>query len=360
MIFAKSTKTTMPPLLLLGLQFSCLLLIGFSSVEAATSKAMMIRLPRKYTAMEKDIEVSFVLDKPNAFQYNAIVHLEYLPADAILSGKEDVDGSHHSKPVKLTSLPVPLGVKEGAVVFMCGAIKYAGPHRAFLTVNGKRMAESQILQVSWPPMTITAPSRLETYSTDVSVTVAFTRSLCTTFTVHGDWGTNSSPFFGSRRSSKLGFETRLELIECSKSLAEPEHQDCQAPTDPGDKRIWASLTMDNLYRKASVALSINCSTWGQSGTFRLFLRTNLSHAAIVARSSAIVVRDNPGYGLKSEEAQFIFPCLENDIKPFSVVRPKCASDRDKVRVYGQGKCANKIKIITLFPFFTRAPFLPRE
>ena len=44
-------------------------------------------------------------------------------------------------------LPVPLGLSKGVVVFMCGALKHAGPHRAVLVVNGKRRAESKILQV---------------------------------------------------------------------------------------------------------------------------------------------------------------------------------------------------------------------
>ena len=290
-----------------------------------------VSIPGSYTAMEGDIEVNFKLDKPNAFEYNAIVYLEYLPGDAVLPHE-----SHHSSKAKrLTSLPVPIGIQEGTVVFQCGAIKHAGPHRAFLSVNGNRVAESEILQVAWPPMAVTVPTRLETFATDVSVTVSFTRSLCTTFTVYGDWGTGSSPFFG-RRNSKLGFATSLDLVECSSNTSSPEAQDCQAPTAPEDKRLWLSLPIDNLYRKSSLTLQLNCSVWGQSGTFRLFLRTNLSHASVVTRSAAILVKDNPGYAVRSEESQYVFPCLRNDIKPFSVIRPKCASDRDKLRVYGQG------------------------
>lgn len=129
-----------------------------------------VRLPARYTAMEGDIEVSFTLDRPNAFEYNAIVHLEYLEGDAAVAAAD-----HLSSARKLTSLPVPLGLQRGTVVFVCGTLKRAGPHRAYLTVNGERIAESAVLQVAWPPVAITAPSRLETYSTDVSVTVAFTR-----------------------------------------------------------------------------------------------------------------------------------------------------------------------------------------
>ena len=84
----------------------------------------------------------------------------------------------------------------------------------------------------------------------------------------------------------------------------------------------------------------NCSTWGQPGTFRLFLRTNLSHASVVARSPPITVVVNPDYDIASADSQFVLPCLKNDIKPFSVRRPACAALNDKIRVYGQGECAH--------------------
>ena len=72
-----------------------------------------------------------------------MVHLEYLPGDSILPPE-----SHPvSTPRRVAALPVPLGLSNGVVVFMCGALKHAGPHRAVLVVNGKRRAESKILQV---------------------------------------------------------------------------------------------------------------------------------------------------------------------------------------------------------------------
>ncbi len=101
--------------------------------------------------------------------------------------------------------------------------------------------------------------------------------------------------------------------------------------------MWFSRELGNLYRKASFSVTLNCSLWGQSGTFRVFLRTNLSHAAVVARSDAIRVDQNSAYAVRSLESQFVLPCLGEDIKPLAVDRPRCSGLRDRIRVYGQGE-----------------------
>ena len=315
---------------LLLIQLACSGIAASDGTGTGVKDSIQVDVPARYTAMEGDLEVSFELLMPNAFSHNAIVGLEYLAGDSILPS-----GSRHlTRPRKLASLPVPLGLREGTVVFQCGTVKHAGPHRAFVTVNGERRAESAVLQVAWPRMSINVPKRLETYSTDVAVTVSFTKSLCSTFTTYGDWGTKASPFFGRGRKSKLGFASRLDLVQCGGE----EGADCQAPSDDADRRLWATHRVHNLYRRSSVNLNLNCSTWGQPGTFRLFLRTNLSHAAVVARSAPITVVVNPDYEIKSADSQFVLPCLKNDIKPFSVRRPACAAVNDKIRVYGQGEC----------------------
>ena len=76
-------------------------------------------------------------------RFNAVVQLEYLPGDSILPPQS----KPVSQPRRVAALPVPLGLTSGVVVFMCGTVKHAGPHRAVLVVNGKRRAESEILQV---------------------------------------------------------------------------------------------------------------------------------------------------------------------------------------------------------------------
>ena len=55
----------------------------------------------------------------------------------------------------------------------------------------------------------------------------------------------------------------------------------QAPTSHKDKRIWFSRRIPQLYSRSSVRVNINCSTWGKEGTFRVFLRTNLTHMAVI-------------------------------------------------------------------------------
>lgn len=76
-------------------------------------------------------------------------------------------------------MPVPMGVTSGSVVFQCGLIVRAGPHRAVLTIDGEIEAISSILQVGWPPVSIRVPASLETYASRVEIVVAFATTICT-------------------------------------------------------------------------------------------------------------------------------------------------------------------------------------
>ncbi len=65
------------------------------------------------------------------------------------------------------------------MVFSCGTITRAGPHRALLTVDGQIEAVSPLLQVDWPPVGVRVPAAVETYTTNVEIVVAFTTTICT-------------------------------------------------------------------------------------------------------------------------------------------------------------------------------------
>ena len=141
---------------------------------------------------------------------------------------------------------------------------------------------------------------------------------------------------------EVPFITSVVLVECSKSL--DYRGSCQLPTSPREdhNRVWHwEATPHFLYQQSSFSIELSCSVFGQEGIFRVFLTTDLSHAAIIERSGPIKVRTNREYSLSSDFTT-VFPCQSDDIKPLNVRRPSCAGDDDKVRVYGQGisiKCA---------------------
>ena len=78
-----------------------------------------------------------------------MIHLWYMPGDSyLLSPLHQGQGGRKAyihqggqksylDGVPVASLAVPLGVRSGTVVFPCGAVARAGPHRALLTLNGK-------------------------------------------------------------------------------------------------------------------------------------------------------------------------------------------------------------------------------
>ncbi|CAB4069890.1 unnamed protein product [Lepeophtheirus salmonis] len=280
--------------------------------------------------MEGDLSADFHLNHgPASYLDGATIHLHYLPGDSFLDSFRKVDST-----LLLSSQAVPLESQAGNVIFPCGTVTHAGPHRAYLTIlrnsslsgvlpRRVTVAKSKVLYVSWPQMAVSVPEKLETYSLNVDVRISFTRTLCSTLL------RQEEDFV---RSSNLRFAPRLELVECSKSLVNPYSQDCQISNEA---KIWYSYTLPpNFYQRAAMEVSINCSYWGQEGTYRTFLRTDLTHVPIIARSKPIVVERNPVYRL-STNYKSIYPCLENDIKPINVERPFCASGSDRIQVYGQ-------------------------
>jgi hypothetical protein len=211
-------------------------------------------------------------------------------------------------------------------------------------------------QVSWPPMTINAPSKVRRHASDVAVTVSFVRSLCATFTVPHHRGKSYDHLAGKNNGILLaaheGFgeddgevlPARLDLVECSRSLVDSAGQDCQWP-QPGSaearRKVWYSTEISDLYRRSSFSVTLDCSVWGRPGTYRLFLvAVNVSHAAVVSRSPQVRV-EAAAVTLTSPETRFALPCRPGDVRPLLVDGPRCPAARDRVRLYGQGKPARK-------------------
>ena len=135
------------------------------------------------------------------FTSTAMVHLTYLPSDSFLHiSQHPASVRSNMDAVPVASLAVPMGVRDGTVIFPCGTVVRAGPHVARLTVDGVEVAVSKVLEVTWPSVNIIVPSRLETYSNDVKIEAKFTTNLCS----------------AGQRRSPLPFQVKLVLVECSR------------------------------------------------------------------------------------------------------------------------------------------------
>ena len=85
--------------------------------------------------------------------FKGMIHLWYMPGDSYLlsplhqgqggrkayihQGNTGKQHKSYLDGVPVASLAIPLGVRSGTIIFPCGAILQAGPHRALLTINGK-------------------------------------------------------------------------------------------------------------------------------------------------------------------------------------------------------------------------------
>lgn len=58
---------------------------------------MMVQLPRQYTAMKGDVEVLYALDanSTDLKSFNAMIHIEYLPGDSVLTNSHTATSSIH-------------------------------------------------------------------------------------------------------------------------------------------------------------------------------------------------------------------------------------------------------------------------
>ena len=77
--------------------FYCLLIFG-GALPTLVVRAFspLIQLPASYTAMKGDIAVSYGLNESYYLKsFNAMIHLEYLPGDSILTNKHSTDSSMH-------------------------------------------------------------------------------------------------------------------------------------------------------------------------------------------------------------------------------------------------------------------------
>ena len=130
----------------------CLAIFGLVNGTLATST--FVRLPRTYTAMKGDIPVTFRIVNFVNLTSTVMVHLSYLPSDSYLQllRRRSSDGRRRSnmEAVTVASLAVPLGVRDGTVVFPCGSVVRAGPHAAKITIDGNVVAISDVLEVAWP------------------------------------------------------------------------------------------------------------------------------------------------------------------------------------------------------------------
>ncbi len=88
---------------------------------------------------------------------------------------------------------------------------------------------------------------------------------------------------------------------------QPPPLDAPSSVEPavGHPRLWFSLPVPSLYLRPSFSATLPCSVWGQSGTFRVFLRVVTSahqpqdpEEEVVARSRPIRVDANPVYAVR--------------------------------------------------------------
>ena len=77
----------------------CLLIYGGAlptTTLVVKAFSPLIQLPASYTAMKGDIAVSYGLNESYYLKsFNAMIHLEYLPGDSVLTNKHSTDSSMH-------------------------------------------------------------------------------------------------------------------------------------------------------------------------------------------------------------------------------------------------------------------------
>jgi hypothetical protein len=234
-----------------------------------------VRVDSAQVALETDLAISYSIDNFDPTRFNDIHCLLY--AGAALLYAVRVAG-------EAARLTVP-----------CGVITHAGPHSLSLQHTNNTVIAAAGFPVSWPLLAVSAPRRLETFTTAVTVRVAAVRNQCRPLA--------AGP--GLLQGGAHGLPTLwLRLQLCGSAEAT-----CPEP------RLVLLRKLADFYVNLASEVRIGCQSWGLPGTYRVEVGAELglereAGAAdrVVATSAAFRVERSSEYRIVLHRPA-VAPCL---------------------------------------------------
>ena len=168
-------------------------------------------------------------------------------------------------------------------------------------------------------MSISAPTRVETFTTDVSVTVGFTRAVC-------------APR-GRREEGVLqGGVGGLPTVWLKLELCTTE--DCS------ETEVHYLEKLQSFYTAPSSTVTVPCRFWSWPGVYLIRVGAELSitddttrSSGVIAKSGQIQVAWSEEYKILPQTSSNLEQCVAGDSVVVELDYPHCIGTRDKVRLY---------------------------
>lgn len=204
-------------------------------------------------------------------------------------------------PRVITSVTLPPG-KNGELTITCGVIDHAGQVQFHLIDSHNRtLAETPLLAVSWPKVTLSLPATHTALSDEVIMGIVAKGVACDS--IHP----------GNQYYIEVVYYGRNDT-KGSVRVVEPRQTIHEAPFP----RLFDAET------------TLNCAMFDQEGVYQAFLRADANPRIPVATSNEMHVRWSPVYRLTTA-VESIFPCTKHIVIRY--VQPRCSGTDDKIRLF---------------------------
>jgi len=210
--------------------------------------------PRSYTALAGDLLVMFAADDDTVLSNT----------DWYIDVVESRDSGHLSP---LTTVDIPGGYSDGEVIIGCGVVDVAGQLLVRLvdSTTSDIVAESSVVDVAWPSVTLRLPDSVTALSEDVRVTLSVAGSVC------------------QSRQSRVYYTLQLVYLGVNASTAR--------------KSVVYEQTLPTLASPRSSPLVVSCSLIDRAGSYQAVLTSSRPSDVPVAVSNVLAVSWSARYSL---------------------------------------------------------------
>lgn len=252
--------------------------------------------------------------------YGGDLPFKYSISGRILTNEELIHLVRIEDGLVLVSTPLLRNHSEAELAFYCGVLNTAGRFvfRLVDRPNGSMIAESGVVTVTWPRVTLHASTSTTILSDDVTMTSSI----------------EAVPQCEPNAEERFGYDVQLvyrgpNVIsgEHSRDLSLTEGEDEEKEEVIGTKRIRSISAL------VTESVVFPCSLIDRSGRYRTILKTaGVTSRDLVATSNVMDVGSEGVHSLSlPDNVAVVYPCSSHVTVHFR--RPKCSGSDDKIRLY---------------------------
>lgn len=251
--------------------------------------------------------------------YGSELRFKYSISGRIMTNEELIHLVRIEDGLALFSTPLLRNHSEAELAFDCGVLKTPGRFvlRLVDRPNGSVIAESDVVTVTWPQVTLHVPTSTTILSDDVTMTSSI----------------EAVPQCEPNAEERFGYD--VQLVYRGPNVISGEHSKDLTEGEDEEKEEEVIITKRIRSISALVAESVvfPCRLIDRSGLYRATLKTaDESSRDLVATSNVMDVSSEGVHSLSlPDNVAVVYPCSSHVTVHFR--RPKCSGSDDKIRLY---------------------------